>query len=238
MDLADRVQRVRLLLDTLNDPYPTPRSALEPDSGPAASRYVPCETCRRQGWLRRRKREFLCLACDGRGWRRRAHDDEPWDAYLELKLLDAADLPREPGRASLPVEGEPPFAWERLQRAYDRHGSYKELRRQLEVLARTHPERHRLVRAVLVDHEPRRLDAGNALQLELGVVSLALRMRSVRVPMWLWERSSALENRSIESLAAVGMKPGKIAATLGVSRERVKRTLRKKRQKSHPIAAV
>jgi hypothetical protein len=230
VDLADRVQRVRLLLDTLNDPYPTPRGTLETDSGPTGSRYVPCETCKRQGWIRRQRSEILCLACDGRGWRRREHDDEEWDAYLEMTLADAAELPRELGRPTLGVEDA--FVWERLRRAYDRHGSYQELRRQLERLARTHPDRHGLVRAVLVDHEPRRLDERASLELELGIVTLALRMRSVRVPTWLWERSAAAENRTIESLAATGMKPGKIALVLGVTRERVKRTLRKQRQRS------
>lgn len=238
MDLADRVQRVRLLLDTLNDPYPTPHSSLEPDSGPTASRYVPCETCRRQGWVRRRKQEVLCLGCDGHGWRRRERGDVEWDAYLELPLDVAGELPREPMPARIPPEGEPPFLWERLQRTYDRHGSYRALRRRLDELAVDHPQRHRLVRVVLVDHEPRRLDARAALELELGVVYLALRMRSVRVPTWLWERSAAADNRSIEQLAALGFKPGRIAQTLGISRERVKRTLRKQRQKSHPTPAL
>jgi len=235
VDLADRVQRTRLLLDTLNDPYPTPRSLLEPDAGPAASRYVPCDTCRRQGWIRKRRVEVLCLACDGRGWRRRAHDDEPWDAYLEMTLADAADLPREPGRKT-PVTTDDAYGWERLQRAYNRHGSYDELRRQLGRLARTHPGRHGLVVAVLVEHEPRRLDASTALHLELGVVTIAIRMRTVRVPSWLWERSAAAENRSVEALAALGWKPGRIAQTLGLPRERVKRTLRRQQQKGHPAA--
>lgn len=231
MDLADRVQRVRLLLDTLNDPYPSPHTSLEPDSGPAPSRYVPCETCRRRGWIRRRQGETLCLGCDGRGWRRRAHDDVAWDAYLEMPLDEAAELGRESLPARLPAEGEPPYVWERLLHLYERHGSYRELRRRLDALALSHPHRYRLVRAVLVDHEPRRLDERAALELELGVVHLAMRMRAVRVPAWLWERSAAAENRSIESLAAMGMKPGKIALALGITRERVKRTLRHQRQK-------
>src|SRR5262245_44112657 len=47
--LPERVVRVRLLLETLNDPYPTPRSALATEAGPAPSAYVPCEACQGRG---------------------------------------------------------------------------------------------------------------------------------------------------------------------------------------------
>lgn len=226
-DLAERVQRVRLLLETLNDPYPTPRGALEPDAGPAPSRYVPCETCREQGWIKRRQRAYvLCLVCGGVGWRRRQHGDVEWDAYLDLPLAEAAELPREtPPRAPVP-EDDPPYAWERMQRAYERHGSYRQLRRQLERLAYRQPRRHRLVRAVLVDHEPRRLDPAAALELELGVVTLALWMRSVRVPGWLIERSAAAERRStVAELASQGLQAGEIARALGMTKKAVRRKL-------------
>src|SRR5215831_16765105 len=79
VELSERVQSVRLLLVTLNDPYPRPRSLLVPDSGPAASRYVPCETCRQTGEVRVRGGWALCLACDGVGWKRREHGERPWD---------------------------------------------------------------------------------------------------------------------------------------------------------------
>jgi hypothetical protein len=228
-NLAERVQRVRLLLETLNDPYPTPRGALEPDAGPSASRYVPCETCREQGWVRRRQRRYvLCLACDGVGWRRRERDDVEWDAYLELPLDEAAELPREPTRRTLPPpgDGEPPYAWERMQRTYERHGSYRQLRVQLERLSYRQPRRYRLVRAVLVDHEPRLLDEVAALELELGVVTIALGMRGVRVPGWLIERSAAAERRStVGELAAQGLRAGEIARILGMTKEAVRRKL-------------
>lgn len=239
--LSDRVQRVRLLLETLNDPYPTPRGALEPDSGPAASRYVPCETCREQGWVRVRQRAYvLCLACDGRGWRRREHGDVEWDAYLGMTLADAAELPREPTRRSpLPAEADPPYAWERMQRAYERHGSYRELRARLEQLSLSHPYRHRLVRAVLVDGEPRVLDAAAERELELGVIHLALRMRSVRVPTWLIERSAAAERRSsVEELAAQGLRAGEIARILGMTKKAVRRKLTTAERRKMQVAGA
>ena len=232
-DLADRVRRVRLLLETLNDPYPTPRSALRSDSGPAASRYVPCETCRRTGWVRRRKTTVLCLACDGHGWRRRQHDEQAWDAYIGLPVTEAAGLPVEPPPTQLldPATSESTFAWERLRASYDRRGSYRELRAQLDRLAHAQPRRHRLVRTVLVEQLDRRLTRTDQLELELGVVTIALRMRTVRVPPWLLEHEQQTTNLSIRALAAAGYKPAQIAARLGVSGELVKRTLRRHRQR-------
>jgi hypothetical protein len=235
-NLADRVQRVRLLLDTLNDPYPTPRGALRPDAGPAPSKYVPCLTCQRQGWLMKRGRTILCLACDGTGNRRRRSDEEPWDMYLNVPLGDAVAVPREPMslRAIEEQVAEQEgryealsYGWERLQRAYQAHGSYRELRRCLGWLQRVQPRRYRLVRTVLVEHEPRQLTAGAALDLDLGVVAITLRMRTVRVPPWLMEHRAADERQqTIAALAAEGFGAGAIARKLGISKEVVRRRLK------------
>lgn len=227
-DLAERVIRVRLLLETLNDPYPTPRGALDPDSGPAASRYVPCETCRGRGELRERSRWVLCLICDGRGWKRR--EDEPeWDAYVELPLVEANALPREPTtRTVLPdAVRDETYGWERLRQTYDRHGSYKQVRVQLDWLSLVRPVRFQLVQAVLVNHEPRLLDVAMQLEMQLGVVMIARRISVVRVPPWLIERSAAAEKRNtIEALAADGFGAGQIARRLGLSKESVRRKLK------------
>lgn len=230
MDLADRVQRVRLLLVTLNDPYPTPRGALEPDSGPAASRYVPCETCRSRGEVRTRGGWSLCLVCDGEGWKRR--EDEPaWDAYVELPLVEAVALPAVTVvRAAPPPEVEAQtYGWERARRAYDRHGSYRQLRLQLDWLALVDARRHRLVRSVLVDQEPRVLTPVMQTQLDLGVVMIARRMPTVKVPPWLIERTAAEEQReTIAELAASGMSAAVIARRLGISKESARRKLKRK----------
>src|SRR4030095_3043003 len=85
----------------------------------------------------------LCLDCDGRGERYREPGDEAWDAYLGLPLETAALLPREPPRGPSAVQAAQDkderegrvealsYGWERLRDAYDRHGSYRELRTQL-----------------------------------------------------------------------------------------------------------
>lgn len=231
LDLADRVQRVRLLLETLNDPYPTPQSALRPDSGPAVSRYLPCEACRRDGWVKvrgRRDQWQLCLICDGSGWKPRTAEDAEWDSYLELPLAEAMQLPRElaPARATVD-DGEPPYGWERQRQAHDRHGSYQELRRQLSWLQRDSPRRYRLVQVVLVEHQPYRLRASSGLELELGVLAITLRMRAnVRVPAWLLEGEARQRRETIESLAALGLQAGEIARRLGMTKKAVRRKLR------------
>jgi len=225
-DLAERVQRVRLLLDTLNDPYPQPGTALRPDSGPAPSAYVPCETCRRAGEVRVRAGWQLCLVCDGRGWRRRESGEEPWDAYLELPLGEASQLPVPIRPSSPPPSGvEESYAWERERRRYDRHGSYRELRAQLDRLQLVRRRRYWLVRGVLVEHDRRVLDARSRMQLDLGVLQLALWMPVVKVPAWLIERTKSVDRQlTISELAATGMTIGEIARRTGIP----KRTIRKR----------
>lgn len=229
-DLAERVVRVRLLLETLDDPYPTPRGALVSDPGPAPSRYVPCETCKGRGELRHRGGWGLCLICDGRGWKRRESGEPAWDAYVGLPLIEAAALPREaPTRLPLPEEvREASYGWERLRQAYDRQGSYKNLRLQLDWLSLAAPLRFRLVRTVLVEHEPRELAPAMRVELDLGVVMIARRMPTVRVPPWLIERSAAAERRNtVDALAAEGFSAGEIARRLGTSKEAVRRKLKR-----------
>src|SRR5262245_1880353 len=225
MHLAQRVSHVRLLLVTLNDPYPTPRSALRPDAGPAASRYVPCETCKRRGWVRQRAGMTLCLICDGRGWRYRERDDTPWDAYVGLPVDEAVQLPVEPSGVRLEADGEERYGWERQRESYDRHGSYQELRRALGRLEIRRPRRAHLVRVVLVEHEPRAVTPRDVREIDLGVVGLALDMRRVRVPRWLLEERAEDRRASIAALAAEGLRAGEIARKLGIPKRVVRRRL-------------
>jgi hypothetical protein len=229
VDLSDRVARTRLLLETLNDPYPTPRGALRSDSGPAASRYVPCDTCRRQGRVRTRKGYVLCLVCDGVGWKRREAGEEEWDAYLELPVERAVELPT---MGVVQVRQEPDvleesYSWERARQTHDRHGSYKEIRIRLDDLGLVQPVRYRLVRAVLVDKEPVNLSPFDDVEMTLGVVWIALRMRSIRVPPWIMERSRSAERReTIQALHADGYSASEIARRTGLSRMVVRRRIR------------
>jgi hypothetical protein len=243
LSLAERAQRVCLLLETLNDPIPPPRGALIPDSGPSPSRYVPCETCRRRGEVRVRGGWTLCLVCDGIGWKRR-EGAAPWDAYLEMPIEDAATLPRAlpPSRAR--SDGDPDaYPGQSLRARYDREGSYGAVRVHLEWLGHEHPFRYGLVNRVLVNHEPFKLEPAAGMQLRIGVVLIARRMPRVRVPGWLIEKTEADRRRdTIESLAAKGMRAGEIARHLGVSKESVARKLKRDRVGSRrvgiPLAAM
>jgi hypothetical protein len=230
-DLAERVEQVKLLLASMDDAYPRPRALLEPDSGPAASRYVPCEPCKQTGEVRTRRGWMLCLVCDGNGWRRRRHGDEPWDRYLELRLVEAAELPREPTTRRLvePAnQQEPAYGWERALRLQDRHGSYQAVRRALVALQEVNYGRARLVRQTLVDGEPRQLSDHAHLERELGLVWITLRVGTVRVPPWLIEKP-AQKQVTIESLASDGFGAGEIARRLGIPKRTVRKHLARSR---------
>lgn len=243
MPLAERVTKVRLLLVTLNDGYPTPQGSLDAPSGVAEGKRVPCEDCKRRGWIRTRQGSTLCLLCDGTGWRRRHADEEPWDEYVGLPTAEAAQLPVMPSAppvdailarlADEQAEREGRLAglaygWERARAAHDRRGSYRELRRSLERLADARPHWHRLVLAKLVYHEPRLFTPSAELAVDLGVVWTALDMRGpVRVPHWVMERERADRTRdTVALLAHDGLSPAQIAARLGMSKKAVKRRIR------------
>lgn len=239
MQLAERVHRVRLLLGSLEESYPTPQGALRPLSGPSTSRYLPCETCRTTGRRRVRGGFVVCLVCGGTGEKRRERHDVPWDAYMELPVADANDLPREPEPARVPPPEEAGFGWERALAAHERYGSYKELRRQLDWLREAHPRRYQLVRAVLIEHQERDLSARSALELDLAVVSIALRMRTVRIPRWLREPVQQTQ-ATVATLAALGLRAGEIARILGITKKAARRQLKRleSRQAGVPARAT
>ena len=227
VDLSDRVARTRLLLETLNDPYPTPQGALRSDSGPAASRYVPCETCKAQGIIRVRGGWAMCLVCDGNGWKRRESGDVPWDAYVELPVEQAVALPSMPTSRPREENGDDGYSWERARQSHDRHGSYKEVRIRLDDLSQAHRPRYLLVRTVLVDKEPISLSPWHDTEVTLGVVWIAIRMRSIRVPAWIMERSLAAERReTVGALHSDGYSAGEIARRTGLTRMVVRRKIR------------
>lgn len=240
--LAERVHKVRLLLVTLNDGYPTPQGSLDAPSGVSEGRRVPCDDCKRRGRIRTRQGEVLCLLCDGSGWKRRTVED-PWDEYVGLPTAEAAQLPVMPSAppvdailarlADEQAEREGRLAglaygWERARAAAERRGSYRELRRSLDRMRDERPGWHRLLVAKLVNDEPRAYTARAATVVELGIVWVALDMRGpVKVPHWVMERERADRARdSVELLAHDGLSPAQIATRLGMSRKAVKRRLR------------
>lgn len=188
--------------------------------------------------MRKRSGWALCLLCDGTGWKRRRADEEAWDAYLELPVAVAVELPIELAPAAAAAD-DAGFGWERARDAYDRHGSYKELRLQLRRLATASPRRHRLVQVVLVEHGDVKLDERARAELELGVVEIALGMRSLRVPRWLMDEQPSMAD-DVAALAAAGMGAGEIARRLGMTKKAVRRKLKPvgSRQAGAPLGAA
>lgn len=171
--MVDAAELVAMLLLSRHDYLPGLRTAtgsLRALPGPAESRYVPCEQCdgvgRKRGiqtcivcrdrkaagkTARVRHGCLPCLACDGRGERRRRKSDEAWDAYagkplaeLENEIRDAWLASRQ-GKRLVLADGESSnggYHWERERERYRTAGSYDELDRQLRWLAATHPGRH------------------------------------------------------------------------------------------------
>lgn len=240
--LAERVHRVRLLLVTLNDGYPTVRGAIETPSGVVEGRRVPCLDCLRRGWIATREGRALCLVCDGRGWKLRT-DEEPWDEYVELPTQEAAELPVMPSAppatailarlADEQAEREGryhslAYGWERARQAADRKGSYGELRRSLERMRESREQMHRLVVATLVNDEDIVLSPRARTVVELGVVWTARDMRGpVRVPHWVMDRHRAESVAdTVTTLARDGLSAGQIAARTGMTKKAVKRRLK------------
>lgn len=225
--LLDRVARVRILLGSMNDWLPGVQGALRSDSGPAASKYVPCETCRTTGWIKARSGRLLCLVCDGAGWKRRGAGEAEWCAYTGLPVEQAVSLPvMTTSRPQLTSTVDDAYPWERAHQAYERHGSYKELRIRLDQLGDVHWQRRRLIKLVLVDKEPVALAPDQDAEMSLGVTWIALRMRSVRVPTWLMERSRAAEKReTVAALYSDGYSVGEIARRTGLTRKAIRRRI-------------
>jgi hypothetical protein len=221
------VRRVRLLLESRDDYLPSPPHVqLKAPSGPAASKFVPCEPCAQKGRVVYKGKERLCFTCDGTGSRRKRASDPEWCAYLGMPLLDARLLADATPYARRTValtdeERERAFAWERKQAVYRQHGSYDELERALERLRVESPSAwHAVTRhytwGVVVDEEAERR----------GLVWLAANMRSVRVPRWVKDTRPPDLRRLVLELAAQGKGAGTIGKLLKVPKVTVKRYLK------------
>jgi hypothetical protein len=78
--------------------------------------------------------------------------------------------------------------------------------------------------AVHVEHEPLELGPPARLELELGVLALALRLGTVRVPPWLMEPPET-RRASVAELAAAGLGAGAIARELAIPKGTVRKYL-------------
>lgn len=250
-----RIQGVRFLLSTVNDYLPDPvtstglisRSSLP---GPAPGKRVPCGYCRRAGRVRTRQGTRFCPVCDGYGWRTRRGPskpehplyEQPWDEYTAEPVVETGarkapamterqrehELERLAHARAL-REGDDSserFGWERERIAYDRQGSYRELRRVLFRLQGRWSYGHRLTSKVYFRGVDTVLSSTDLILLAAAEEWVAREMRGrIRVPPWVAEQAAGQKRRSISDLAAEGMSAGQIARVLRIPKAKVKRLL-------------
>ncbi len=141
-----REERVRILLRTRNDDYPSPRAMSIPStpSGPGGGRKRKCPGCDGSGKVRQSQ---LCPVCEGQrkievdsyvgrvsgADTRRPEPMSPAQIEAELERL-ALQLDRT-GR----IDPQETFGWERAIQRRDRAGSYRELEHILAALRQVRP---------------------------------------------------------------------------------------------------
>lgn len=241
--LQDRVERVRVLLETLDDYLPGPTSSrLASQPGLAPAKRVPCEFCHRTGRLHYEGDLVLtCGVCDGTGWRRRRKDDEAWDEYVQAPIAEEGDRkPRVATTAELEAiiararaaersragdHSHEREAWEVKRERLEREGSYRALRRCLTQLRSERPE---LYAALSLDLSGLPVDRTGefAARVDAGLAWLAYRMPGrIRIP----NEDSDLHRRRVKSVmecVAAGMRSAtSIAKRTGIERAKVKKIL-------------
>lgn len=260
--MLERERKVRLLLETMDDYLPGPSTIKSQDlPGPAPSTRRPCDDCKGTG----RTTRGLCLVCDGAGRRRatlREQRQDGWDEYVEAPVAEAVvpqlsagvDRAAEIRRLDSSIariqrtldakDGkmvEEAFPWEAARAAYERAGSYAELRRCLAELRLKAPDVYAAIRRLytLALSPPTRHE--KALEA-VGVSFLAQAMRHVNVPPWIEQEAGESRNETIETLAAEGMTAGQIGRRLRIPKEKVRQVLRKAEQKARrpldPVESV
>lgn len=254
-EMIQRVERVRVLLDTLDDYLPGPSTVhLASPSGIAEGKRVPCDHCRRTGKVTydvkvAGKPVILpCAACDGTGWRRRRAGDEAWDEYVEEKLPQHAEDPlpvavkalrnwttqeleagiargRQMELQRAGIHYSEKFAWEARREQQEREGSYRELRRLLGQLRRECPELAAALSLSLAGLPYERTAALQSLQAK-ALTWLAERMpKRIRVPFEDLERSRERKRTAVELWDAGARSLTAIAKASGQARAKVKKAL-------------
>jgi hypothetical protein len=264
--IEQRVQLVRILLASMLDYLPAPLTASgliarTAPPGPAPGKRVPCGYCRQTGRVRVIRGSRICPVCEGFGWRTRrgprdkpTHPDyeDPWDEYTEQPVAEAVQHP--PAMSSFLVDrilerlereqavrdgdaSSERYGWERERVAYDRKGSYNELRRALKLLHRKWPTGYLQVRRVYLRGLTFEQSESDWFYLQAAEEWLARTMRGpIRVPAWLREQSAEIRQRSVAELAAEGLTAGQIARILRLPKQKVRRLL-SDRAARLPVAA-
>lgn len=248
-DVTERCRRVRLLLASVNDPYPTPHDSIGSLAGhlpgPAPSRRVPCSVCLRTGFTAGRR---ICPLCGGSGWRRRRKGEDPFDEYTGEPVVDGGssakhgapfrleDDYRRLGEQLDQIEQAQQerqgvysemYGWEKAREAQERLGSYRELKRALGALQELSPNIYGVVRARWLFGVPVNL-IGRAVAIEqAAIIWVQGEMRGeIRVPPWLLIDLFQQRKSRFEQLVQGGYSASEIASYLDLPKKRVKKMLR------------
>lgn len=246
-----RAAKVKLLLETVDEPYPTATIsaallAALPGIGPGSR--VPCSFCLRSGRIVQGDSDRYCPLCMGYGWRRRRAGEDPWDEMTGRPIRDQASaknhshafrladdyrrITSDLARVEVSIaqqQGEmveTPYRWETEVRRYCKAGSYVEMLRALSVMALARPFGHAILRLVYLSNLP-----GDLIRFppsaELAArVWLGQEMRgAIRVPSWVEEPLGVRKRQSVGELAAAGLSATQIARVLGVTKQKARRLI-------------
>lgn len=227
---SERERRTILLLESLHDYLPSPRTASGSIAaqGPSASPSG-CQTCEGRGSTK----YGPCHTCQATG--QHAPAMESWQLDAEIARLEENTRAREgKDRGSL-------YAWERERRRYERAGDYGALRRSLGRLGEWAPGRVSLVTALYVHHLPVRLSDRVQRELADTIYCLSELMPTpIRVPSWIDQKASqdgtlrlakgrgmddkqrAVRDAEIRSQAVGGARQVDLAASWGLSTRQIR----------------
>ena len=235
------MERVRILLRTRNDVYPTTpaRSIPSTPAGPAPGRRLRCPNCGGSGRVRVGQ---ACPACEGRGKiatdsytgrvtgseERRAGAMTAQQIEAELARIERSFVLSE-GR----IDPDEAYGWERARERRDAGASYQELERVLQLLR----ARHQLYWEFIVWIYASGLDveltpAAHAVEDDV-VAWIAERMQgAIRVPARQHKELKERARQEILALVDEGLEPDAIAERLGLSRRWVRRVLDVRKSKT------
>lgn len=228
---SERERRTILLLESLHDYLPSPRTASGSIAaqGPSTSSSA-CDTCSGTG----RTRYGPCHTCSATG--QHAPAMESWQLDAEIARLEENTRAREgKDRGSL-------YAWERERKRYERHGDYAALRRSMDRLQQWCPGRISLVAAVHIHRLPVRLSDRVQSELADTVFCVSELMPTpIRVPSWIDQKAAqdgtlrlakgrgmddkqrAVRDAEIRSQAVGGARQVDLAASWGLSTRQIRK---------------
>jgi hypothetical protein len=204
-----RREKVRILLRTRNDAYPSPRARAIPSTpaGPAPGRAKKCPACSGTGKVRVWQ---VCAACEGRGrisvdgYTGRVSDSgtrhvqgmAPERMDAEISRLETS-LKLSAGK----IDPEESYGWEKARASQNAAGSYRELAKVLEWLRGKHPIGWDFLLWAYGPLHPELSDNHRRLE-EFLVTAVAAQMpREIKVPKREWEVLQEKRRSRVKQLA-------------------------------------